>query len=221
MQLITVAKRCEELEVLDWGGSGRPLVLLTGLGNDAHVYDKFAPKLIASYHVYGITRRGFGASSIPATGYSADRLGDDVLNVIDALKLTRPILVGHSIGGEELSSIGSRHPEKVAGLVYLDAAYTYAWYDPTVHIFDATMRIDLDELQAKLGQLSEVGAGPDTSTLRRELISTTHQRFEADLLEWQKNLASSGESVGDYERQRTVSMRNRRNFLQVESNELC
>ena len=40
---------------------------------------------------------------------------------MDALKLTRPILVGHSLGGEELSSIGSRHPERVSGLIYLDA----------------------------------------------------------------------------------------------------
>lgn len=118
-----------KLEVLDWGGSGRPLVLLTGLGNNAHVYDKFAIKLTASYHVYGITRRGFGASSVPATGYSADRLGDDVLAVIDALKLNRPVLVGHSIAGEELSSVGSRHPEKVAALIYLDAADAYAYYD--------------------------------------------------------------------------------------------
>jgi hypothetical protein len=34
-----------KLEVLDWGGSERPVVLLTGLGNDAHAYDRFAPKL--------------------------------------------------------------------------------------------------------------------------------------------------------------------------------
>src|SRR5262249_16181591 len=40
-----------------------------------------------------------------------------------------PVLAGHSIAGQELSSIGSRHPEKVAGLVYLDAAYGYAFSD--------------------------------------------------------------------------------------------
>src|SRR6185312_6635459 len=97
------------LEILDWGGSGRPLLLLSGLGDTAHVFDKFAPKLIGSYHVYGITRRGFGASSMPplrSGAYSADRLGDDVLAVIDQLKLDRPVLVGHSIADEELSSIG-------------------------------------------------------------------------------------------------------------------
>jgi pimeloyl-ACP methyl ester carboxylesterase len=48
------------LEVLDWGGSGRPLVLLPGGGDTAHVFDEFASKLLADFHVYGITRRGFG-----------------------------------------------------------------------------------------------------------------------------------------------------------------
>jgi non-heme chloroperoxidase len=111
------------LEVLDWGGIGRPIVLLAGLGNTGHIFDKFAPKLTSRYHVYGITRRGFGASSVPASGYSTDRLGDDVLAVLDSLRLNRPVLAGHSIAGEELSSVGSRHPEKVAGLIYLDAGY--------------------------------------------------------------------------------------------------
>jgi hypothetical protein len=118
-----------KLEVLDWGGSGPPVVLLAGLGNTAHIFDRFAPKLTAWYHVYGITRRGFGASSAPTTGYSADRLGKDVLAVIDALKIDHPVLIGHSIAGEELSYMGSRYPTRVAGLVYLDAGYGYAFYD--------------------------------------------------------------------------------------------
>jgi pimeloyl-ACP methyl ester carboxylesterase len=44
-----------------------------------------------------------------------------VVCILDALKLDRPVLVGHSIAGEELTDVGSRHPEKIAGLVYLDA----------------------------------------------------------------------------------------------------
>jgi len=153
VQFVTV-DRDVRLEVLDWGGTGRPLVFLAGLGNTAHVFDNFAPKFTAKYHVYGITRRGFGVSSKPApevSNYTADRLGDDVLAVIDALKLDHPILVGHSIAGEELSSIGSRHPERVAGLIYLDAAFPYAYYnhannDWTFDMMD--VRKDIDALQA-------------------------------------------------------------------------
>jgi len=97
-----------------------------------YFFDKFAPRLTPEYHVYGITRRGFGASAALLHGqwtYSADRLGDDVLAVLDALKLNRPVLGGHSIAGEEPSSVGSRRPERVAGLIYLEAGYSYAYYD--------------------------------------------------------------------------------------------
>lgn len=116
-----------ELEVLDWGGSGRSIVLLAGLGNTAHVFDDFAQKLTKDYHVVGITRRGFGASSKPGSGYEADRLGDDVIAVLDSLKLEKPVLAGHSIAGQELSSVASRFPDRISGLIYLDAAYQYAF----------------------------------------------------------------------------------------------
>jgi non-heme chloroperoxidase len=132
IQFVTVEENVK-LEVVDWGGSGRALVLLAGGNNTVHSFDRFAPKLTTAYRVYGITRRGSGTSSAPAptkANYAADRLGDDILAVMATLKLDRPILVGHSLAGEELSSVGSRHPEKVAGLIYLDAGYAYA-YDPS------------------------------------------------------------------------------------------
>lgn len=115
------------LEVLDWGGPGRTVVLLAGGGNTAHVFDEFAPKLAATNHVYGITRRGFGASSFSASAQAGDRFGDDVLAVMDALELSQPVLVGHSIAGAELSSVATYHPDRVAGLIYLEAGYPYAF----------------------------------------------------------------------------------------------
>jgi pimeloyl-ACP methyl ester carboxylesterase len=60
------------LEVLDWGGPGRPVVLLPG-DNTAHVFDDFAVKLSETSRVYRITRRGFGASSHPKLGYRAQQ----------------------------------------------------------------------------------------------------------------------------------------------------
>lgn len=125
-RFVTVEKEVR-LEVLDWGGSGRPIVLLAGGGNTAHIFDDFAPKLTAHAHVYGITRRGFGASGYAAADHPADRLGDDVVAVIDTLRLHKPILVGHSIAGAELSWVANSHPNRVAALVYLDAAYSYAF----------------------------------------------------------------------------------------------
>ena len=172
-----------KLEVLDWGGSGRPLVLLAGLGNTAHVFDDFAPKLTSEYHVFGITRRGYGASSAPDSGYSADRLGDDVLAVADALKLDRPVLVGHSIAGEELSSVGTRHPERVAGLVYLDAAYSHAYY---YRSGVTSLLLDLDLLESKLEQLRPEKSREEREQLFRELLEVSLPDFEKDLRENQE-----------------------------------
>jgi len=158
VQMIAVDKDVT-LEVLDWGGTGRPLVLLTGLGNDAHVFDTFAPKLSANYHVYGITRRGFGDSSKPApdgTNYSASRLGDDVLVVVEALHLNKPVLAGHSVAGEELSYIGNKHPDKVSGLIYLDAGYPYALYDEV----NGGFMFDAAELRRQLGTMIPGGTPP-------------------------------------------------------------
>jgi pimeloyl-ACP methyl ester carboxylesterase len=141
------------LEVLDWGGTGRPLVLLTGLGDTAHVFDQFAPKLTTSYHVYGITRRGRGASSMPepdATNYTAERLGEDVLAVVDVLHLNKPVIAGHSIAGQELSYIGSHYPEKVAGLIYIEAGYPFALYDQA----NGELELDAIELRNELRQFT-------------------------------------------------------------------
>lgn len=49
VQFVTVDDNVR-LEVLDWGGPGRAIVLLAGLGNTAHVFDDFAQKLTARYH---------------------------------------------------------------------------------------------------------------------------------------------------------------------------
>src|ERR1039458_7318391 len=84
-----------QLEVLDWGGSGRA----------PHIFDDFALKLTGLCHVYGITRRGYGASSHTESGYGAQRLGDDVLAVLDALYLDHAVLAGHSFGGHELTAL--------------------------------------------------------------------------------------------------------------------
>ncbi len=78
------------LEVLDWGGSGPPLVLL-GCYLTAHVHDEFAPKLTNQFHVYGITRRGIGASDKPTTGYTVQRSANDVLEVLDSLNLQKSL----------------------------------------------------------------------------------------------------------------------------------
>jgi pimeloyl-ACP methyl ester carboxylesterase len=110
-----------QLEVLDWGGTGETMVLLTGLGDNAHVYDQFAYQFTDRFHVIGITRRGFGRSSQPAHGYDLDTRARDDIAVLDKLNVRQAVLVGHSIAGTELNKLGAAYPDRVKKLVYLDA----------------------------------------------------------------------------------------------------
>jgi len=112
------------------------------------------------------------------------RLGDDVLAVLDALKLDKPVLAGHSIAGEELSSVGTRYPERVAGLIYLDAGYSYAYYDRSL----GNYQLDLPDLQRKLDQL-QPGKGPrDLRPTLQELLKVDLPKFERLLEDLQKGL---------------------------------
>ena len=165
IRFVTVENNVQ-LEVLDWGGSGRPVVLLAGM-NTAHIFDDFAPRLAANCHVYGITRRGFGASSTPISGYSPDRLGADVVAVLGSLKLNHSVLVGHAFAGIELSSVDARHSGRVAGLVYLEAAYPYA--------FDNGRGMTMEDLLKK-------------SPLPPQPLTATDQASFPGLLAWYKRV---------------------------------
>lgn len=115
------------LEVLDWGGEGLPLVFLAGLSMNAHAFDDFAPRFTDNHRVIGITRRGHGASTWPDSGYSTERRVEDLRIALDSLGLDQVILAGHSLAGEEITHFATEHPERVAGLIYIDAGH-----DPTL-----------------------------------------------------------------------------------------
>jgi len=116
------------------------MVFLAGLGHTAHVFDEFAPRFTDEYHVVGITRRGFGASSQPSDGYTLDTLVHDLKLVLDSLSLDNVILVGHSLGGDEITKFSARYSEKIAAVVYLEGAFDW------VTMSDSLSRYQLPEL---------------------------------------------------------------------------
>jgi len=107
---------------LDWGGTGEPLLLLPGLGCSVHIFCEFAPRFTDRFHVVGFNRRGHGLSDMPVDPPSIPSLASDTRKFMDALGFSRVNLVGHSLGGREVSELASREPDRVARLVYLDGA---------------------------------------------------------------------------------------------------
>ena len=177
------------LQVLDWGGSGPPLVLM-GCYLSAHMYDEFAPKLTNQFHVYGITRRGIGASDKPATGYTVQRSADDLLEVLNALNLQKSLLVGHSCAGQVLTMFASQHSHRLHGLVYFDGAG-----DPTMTPADVGAQMPDP---AALPRPIKPSPAPDNTSfeaLRASQRSTRGWAFpEAELR--QQYVANSDGSVG-------------------------
>jgi pimeloyl-ACP methyl ester carboxylesterase len=113
------------IDYLDWGGHGLALVFIPGFGSSAHIFDDFAPRFAASYRVLGITRVGFGESDPPKSGYDLAARIEQIRAVLDSLGIARAVLIGHSLGGDELTGFAGAYPERTAGLVYLDAAYDH------------------------------------------------------------------------------------------------
>ncbi len=112
-----------ELQLLRWSRVGIPLVLLHGFGNEAHIWDDFAPAIAPYYQVYALDLRGHGDSDwAPDARYDYEHHVADLEAIFDTLGFERIVLVGHSLGGRISMSYAGKHPEKVAGLVIVDSA---------------------------------------------------------------------------------------------------
>src|SRR5262245_21471607 len=109
------------LHLLEWSSEGVPLLLLHGFGNEAHIWDDFAPEIAPHYRTLALDHRGHGDSAWDAEArYELDTLVDDLECVTGTLGIERVVLVGHSLGGRVATLVGGRHPERLAGLVLVD-----------------------------------------------------------------------------------------------------
>jgi pimeloyl-ACP methyl ester carboxylesterase len=111
-----------ELQVLSWSDAGVPLIMLHGFGNDAHVWDDFAPAVAPYYRTLAFDLRGHGDSSRdPQLRYDHETMASDVIAVTEGLELRRFVLIGHSMGGRVAMRLAGEHPERLAGLIIVDA----------------------------------------------------------------------------------------------------
>jgi pimeloyl-ACP methyl ester carboxylesterase len=104
-------------------GHGPPVMLLHGLGASVYSWRKtIEPLAIAGYHVVAFDNRGFGASGKPSAGYGNAALAALVVAVMDSLHFSDAVVVGHSMGGAIAGEVALRYPDRVRGLVLIDAA---------------------------------------------------------------------------------------------------
>jgi pimeloyl-ACP methyl ester carboxylesterase len=104
---------------IEWGTSGRPIVLVHGFIESADTWAPTARLLAADYRVYAIDVDGFGYSERVAP-YSTAHDTTQLLDFIGALHLVRPILVGHSSGAAVVADAALLDPTAVGGVMFLD-----------------------------------------------------------------------------------------------------
>ena len=116
------------LRIID-SGSGTPVVFLHGFGASLYTWRNALPVVShAGYRVVAFDNRGFGFSDRPAHGYSNAEYTRLVLALLDTLDISSAVLVGHSMGGAIAAEVALAAPQRVRGLVLIDAAgYGVRW----------------------------------------------------------------------------------------------
>jgi pimeloyl-ACP methyl ester carboxylesterase len=107
-----------ELAVQKTGNGPIPVVLVHGYSLSLMTWDKVVPLFPADrYTTYAYDLRGFGDSSKPADGYNYRQHAEDLHELLKSLKLTRAVIIGHSIGGQIAQEFVIRYPSEVLALV--------------------------------------------------------------------------------------------------------
>ena len=110
-------------------GNGTPVVFIHGFGASMYGWRYQLPPIVAAgYRVVAFDNRGFGFSDKPAHGYTNAAYAHLVVSLLDSLGISSAVLIGHSMGGAIAAEVALRYPDRVRGLVLIDAAgYGVRW----------------------------------------------------------------------------------------------
>ena len=105
-----------------WPGQGTPVVLLHGLASQRRFWNLVVPHL-AGLPLVALDARGHGDSARPEGGYDLATVAGDVAVAMDALGLSRAVLVGHSWGGAVAATFAAEHAERSLAVVCIDGGF--------------------------------------------------------------------------------------------------
>ncbi|NUQ86320.1 MAG: alpha/beta fold hydrolase [Anaerolineales bacterium] len=98
-------------------GTGKPLVLISGLGYSSWQWHKMVPFLAEHFQVVTFDNRGAGQSDKPAGPYTAQMLAADTVGLLDALGMEKAIIAGHSMGGFVAQALALDFPQRTEKLI--------------------------------------------------------------------------------------------------------
>lgn len=100
-------------------GQGSPLIMLPGLTGDQTMWGNIVLELQKHYQVILIDNRGAGRSQVTQAPFRISDMANDVMNVIEELKLKKTSILGHSMGGYVAQEFAIQYPEKLDKLILM------------------------------------------------------------------------------------------------------
>jgi pimeloyl-ACP methyl ester carboxylesterase len=102
-------------------GKGDPAIIFVhGWANNKSIWDAQVAHFSEKYKAIAVDLAGFGESGNNRTSWTMSAFGDDVVAIINKLKLKKVVLVGFSMGGPVVLDAAAKVPEKTAGVVLVD-----------------------------------------------------------------------------------------------------
>lgn len=98
-------------------GEGEPLVLISGLGTSAVVWEPIIPIFSRDYMVIVFDNRGVGRTDAPGIPYSMEMMADDISGLLEMIGIERANIYGTSMGGAVAQFFAILHPKKVIKLI--------------------------------------------------------------------------------------------------------
>jgi 3-oxoadipate enol-lactonase len=184
------------------GRADRPvLVLSNSIGTTMQMWARQLPQLLVHFRVLRYDTRGHGRSSVPDGAYSLDRLGRDVIELLDALELGKVHFLGLSLGGFVGQWLGVHAPERIDRLVLSN---TSPYLGPAAQWDERIAQT----LQAPdMGQIAETFLGNWFPASMRESQDPLVDEFRAMLLGTDpRGLAGSFAVVRDADLRRTNAL---------------
>jgi len=100
----------------DRGNGKPPVVMIHGLGSSQNYYMSVISEL-EDYRCVALDSYGAARSKSGGGDVSVQRLGKDVLGLMDALHIPKAVIAGHSMGGPMAMELAASHPDRIAGVV--------------------------------------------------------------------------------------------------------
>jgi pimeloyl-ACP methyl ester carboxylesterase len=153
-------------------GEGQAILLIHGFPLNRQMWQpQLSPLAEAGYRVIAPDLPGFGASEVPAQGYSMDGFADDLIALMDALQIERAVVGGMSMGGYILMNLLERYPQRVRAACFI--ATKSSADDEEGRARRSAMAADAERLGANplIKIFAELLFAPDSMHEKPELIA--------------------------------------------------